>query len=155
MNPFPVPGFDFNGHRQYTLTGGSYKICLWRETDMKKRIVAWIILLAVLFAAVPAWAVTIAQVEDFTVERDGGVITVTPPEGFAEKGYYKLFWKDEATGEIQSDVFPADTPSYRIEAEEDAEYSFQLYYAKQRGKLPSVWKEDRPEPTPSDRKSVV
>ena len=62
---------------------------------MKKRIVAWIILLAVLFSVVPAWAAPIGQVEDFTVEQDGGVITVTPPEGYAEKGYYKLFWKNE------------------------------------------------------------
>ena len=116
---------------------------------MKKRIIAWIILLAVLFSVVPAWAAPIGPVENFTVEQDGGVITVTPPESYAEKGYYKLFWKNEATGEILSEVFPVDTPSFRIDAEEGAEYSFQLHYAKQKGKLPSVWKEDRPEATPS------
>ena len=116
---------------------------------MKKRIVAWIILLAVLFSVVPAWAAPIGPVENFTVEQDGGVITVTPPEGYAEKGYYKLFWKNEATGEIQSEGFPVDTPSFRIDAEEGAEYSFQLHYAKQKGKLPSVWKEEKPEETPS------
>ena len=116
---------------------------------MKKRIIAWIILLAVLFSVVPAWAAPIGPVENFTVEQDGGVITVTPPEGYAEKGYYKLFWKNETTGEIRSEVFPVDTPSFRIDAEEGAEYSFQLHYAKQKGKLPSVWKEDRPEETPS------
>ena len=116
---------------------------------MKKRIVAWIILLAVLFSVVPAWAAPIGQVENFTVEQDGEVITVIPPEGYAEKGYYKLFWKNEATGEIRNEVFPVDTPSFRIDAEEGAEYSFQLHYAKQKGKLPSVWKEEKPEETPS------
>ena len=116
---------------------------------MKKRIVAWIILLAVLFCVVPAWAAPIGQVENFTVEQDGGVITVTPPEGYAEKGYYKFFWKNEATGEIRNEVFPVDTPSWQIEAEEGVEYSFQLHYAKQKGKLPSVWKEEKPEATPS------
>ena len=112
---------------------------------MKKRIVAWIILLAVLFCVVPAWAAPIGQVENFTVGQDGGVITVTPPEGYAEKGFYKFFWKNEATGEIKNEVFPVDTPSWQIEAEEGVEYSFQLHYAKQKGKLPSVWKGEKPE----------
>ena len=77
---------------------------------MKKRIAAWVILVVMLVAAVPAaWAAAIGQVEDFGVEREGAVITVTPPEGYAEKGYYKLFWKNEETGEIKSEVFPADT----------------------------------------------
>ena len=76
----------------------------------------------------------------YTVEREGNVITVTPPAGYAEKGYYKLFWKNEATGEIQSDVFPVDTESYKIDAEEGAEYTFQLHYAKTKGKLPAGWK---------------
>ena len=117
---------------------------------MKKRIAAWVILVVMLVAAVPAaWAAAIGQVEDFGVEREGAVITVTPPEGYAEKGYYKLFWKNEETGEIKSEVFPADTPSFRIDAEEGAEYSFQLHYAKQKGKLPSVWKTEKPAPTPA------
>lgn len=117
---------------------------------MKKRIAAWVILVVMLVAAVPAaWAAAIGQVEDFSVEREGAVITVTPPEGYAEKGYYKLFWKNEETGEIRSEVFPVDTPSFRIDAEEGAEYSFQLHYAKQKGKLPSVWKAEKPAPTPA------
>ena len=117
---------------------------------MKKRIVTWMILAVMLVAAVPAaLAVPAGQVEDYTVERTGSVITVTPPEGYAEKGFYKLFWKNETTGEILSDVFPVDTPSCQIETEEDAEYSFQLYYAKLRGKLPSAWKEEHPAADPA------
>ena len=116
---------------------------------MKRRLFAWIVLLVMLLAAVPAaYAAAAGPVEDFTVDKDESGITVTPPAGYAAKGFYKLFWKNEATGEIQNDVFPVDTPSYRIETEEGAEYSFQLYYAKLRGKLPASWKEEQA-PAPS------
>ena len=116
---------------------------------MKKRIIAWIILAVMLVAVVPAWAAPAGPVEEYTVERDGNTITVTPPAGYAEKGYYKLFWKNETTGEIQSDVFDVDTVAYRFEAEEGAEYTFQLHYAKTKGKLPAGWKGANPSPTPS------
>ena len=117
---------------------------------MKKRIITWIILAVMLVAVIPtAWAAPAGPVEEYTVEREGNVITVTPPAGYAEKGYYKLFWKNEATGEIQSDVFPVDTASYRIDAEEGAEYTFQLHYARKKGNLPAGWKGAAPSPTPS------
>ena len=116
---------------------------------MKKRMIAWAVLLVMLLGVVPAFAAPIGPVEEFGVEREGSVITVTPPAGYAEKGYYKLFWKNEETGEIRSEVFPVDTPSWQIEAEEGAEYSFQLHYAKQKGNLPSAWKTEKPDPTPA------
>ncbi|MBR3431176.1 MAG: hypothetical protein IKG87_13870 [Clostridia bacterium] len=112
---------------------------------MKKRLTAWIVLLVLLFSVLPvAYAAGSGPVEDFTVEKEEGGISVTLPEGYAASGFFKLFWKNETTGEIRNDVFPVDTPSYRIETEEGAEYSFQLYYSKLRGKLPSAWKEEQP-----------
>ena len=110
-----------------------------------KRIIALLILAALLLAAVPTALAAGEQVEDFTVEMSDSGVTVTLPEGYAAKGYFKLFWKNEKTGDIQSAVFTADTPSYLIETEAGTEYSFQLFYAKKRGLLPASWKEDKPE----------
>ena len=105
---------------------------------MKKRVLALLVLAAMLCAALPAAAAgKFPPVENFTVETGEGTITVTPPEGYAKKGYYKLFWTNTATGAVDSAVFPVDTPSYTIETEPGAEYSLALYYAKKKGSLPA------------------
>ena len=111
---------------------------------MLKRAAAWLLLAVLLLAAVPsACAEKNSMVEDFTVEQAESGVTVILPGGYSEKGFFKLFWKNGATGEVQSAVLPADTPSYAIEGEPGAEYSFQLFYAKKRGLLPSAWKEEK------------
>ena len=60
------------------------------------------VLLILMFAltgtAPEAFAASSQQVEDYTVEKTDSGITVTLPAGYAEKGYWKLFWKDEASG---------------------------------------------------------
>lgn len=114
------------------------------DHSMLKRAAAWLLLAVMLLAAVPsACAEKNSMVEDFTVEQAESGVTVILPGGYSEKGFFKLFWKNGATGEVQSAVFPADTPSYAIESEPGAEYSFQLFYAKKRGLLPSAWKEEK------------
>lgn len=97
-------------------------------------------------AASAAFAAQYQRVEDFTLEKTDSGVTVTLPEGYAAKGYWKLFWKNEVTGDVQSDAFKADTPAYEIQAEDGAEYSFQLFYAKKRGLLPSSWEEEQTGP---------
>lgn len=105
-----------------------------------------ILMFALTAAAQAAFAANAQQVEDFTAEKtDSGAIIITPPAGYADKGFWKLFWKDESTGDVQSDVFDVDTPTYEITAETGAEYSFQLFYAKKRGLLPASWKEEEKE----------
>ena len=117
-----------------------------RKSDRLKRIAALLVLAVMLLAAVPAaFADQNEQVEGFTAERTESGITVTLPAGYADKGYFKLFWKNEGSGDVRNAVIPVDTPSYQIEAEEGTEYSFQLFYAKKRGLLPSAWKEE-PDP---------
>ena len=112
---------------------------------MRKRMIVWLVLAVLFLAAVPAaCAAQSGQVEDFTVEKTDSGYTVTLPAGYADSGFYKLFWKDTVSGSIQGDVFPADTTEYQIAAEKDTEYSFQLFYAKKRGLLPASWKEDQP-----------
>ena len=106
-------------------------------------ITAFLILAVVLTAAVPAaFAVKTQQVEDFTAEKTDSGVIISLPAGFADEGYWKLFWKNETTGDVQSDVFSVETPAYEITAEDGAEYSFQLFYAKKRGMLPVSWKEE-------------
>ena len=113
---------------------------------MKRRIITWLVLAMMILVAAPAaLAGTDGRVEDFTVETVDSVITVIPPAGYAEKGYYKLFWKNSLTGDVKNAVFPVDTPAYQIEAEEGANYSLALFYAKRRGGLPAAWKGDEPE----------
>lgn len=114
---------------------------------VRRTIAVLLILAFTLAAAVPAaFAAQAQRVEDFTVEKTDSGVTVTLPAGYADKGYWKLFWKNEATGEIQSDAFKVDTPTYEIPAEAGAEYSFQLFYAKKRGLLPSSWEEEQTGP---------
>ena len=111
-----------------------------------KRIIAWLLLAAMLLAVLPAAAAEKnVQVDSFTVETTDTGFTVILPEAYAAKGYFKLFWKNEQTGDIQSAVFEVDTPTCAIEADTGAKYSFQLFYAKKRGLLPASWKEDKPE----------
>ena len=107
-----------------------------------KRAVVWLLLVSVLLSVMPA--AFAGRVEEFTVETSESGVTVILPAGHAEKGFYKLFWMDNNTGEIKSDVFPVDTPEYRIEAEAGADYRFALFYAKKKGGLPSSWDGDKP-----------
>lgn len=124
-----------------------------RKHGMMKRTAAWLMVLVVLLAAVPAaCAEKSSMVEDFTVEQADSGIIVNLPEGYSAKGFFKLFWKNGETGEVQSAVIPADTPSYPVETEPGAEYSFQLFYAKKRGLLPSSWKEEKKDTGPVEWK---
>ncbi len=117
------------------------------KNRMKKRVLALLVLAVMLCTALPAAAAgKYTQVEDFTAEAAEGVLTVKLPEGYADKGYFKLFWTNEATGETESAVFPVDTAEYGIETEEGAEYSLALFYAKKKGLLPSKLPEEKPEP---------
>ena len=109
---------------------------------MKKRLIALMLLAAMLLAVLPASAAEKnTSVGDFKVERTDSGYTVILPDGYAEKGFFKLFWKNDLTGETLNAVFPVDTTAYQIETEAGAEYSFQLFYAKKRGLLPAGWKE--------------
>ena len=108
-----------------------------------RRIIIALIPLVLLCTA--AYAAPAQRIEDFTVEASESFLTVTVPDGYTGKGYFKLFWKQNASGDVQSAVFPADTPSFQIEAEAGAEYSFQLFYAKKRGLLPAAWEKEQPE----------
>ena len=113
---------------------------------MKKRIVAGLVLAVLLLCALSAAsAAQSGRIEDFTAEAADSGIVVTLPAGYAEKGFFKLFWKDGVSGEIHSAVFPAGTETWLIEAEAGADYSFELFYARKRGLLPSSWEEDGPE----------
>ena len=113
---------------------------------MLKRVTALLLLAAMLLAVLPVSAAEQnIQVEDFTVEQADSAITVIPPENYAEKGFFKLFWKNNQTGETLNAVFPVDTAAYEIQAEAGAQYSFQLFYAKKRGLLPAAWKEEKAE----------
>ena len=113
---------------------------------MLKRVTALLLLAAMLLAVLPVSAAEQnIQVEDFTVEQADSAITVIPPENYAEKGFFKLFWKNNQTGETLNAVFPVDTAAYEIQAEAGAQYSFQLFYAKKRGLLPAAWKEEKTE----------
>ena len=95
---------------------------------MKKRLIALMILAATLLAALPVSAAELnTPVEDFTVEQTDSGFTVILPDGYAEKGFFKLFWKNDLTGETLNAVFPVDTTAYQIETEAGAEYSFQLF----------------------------
>jgi len=112
---------------------------------MKKRFIALMLLAAMLLAVLPASAAEQnTLIEDFTVEQTDSGYTVILPDGYAEKGFFKLFWKNALTGETLNAVFPVDTTAYQIETEAGAEYSFQLFYAKKRGLLPAGWKGDTP-----------
>ena len=112
---------------------------------MIRRVIVWLMLAVMILAAVPtAYAVKNGRVEELTVERTESGITVTMPAGYADQGFYKLFWKNELTGDVQNAVFPVDTQTYQIETEEDTEYSIALFYAKKRGGLPTAWKGDGP-----------
>ena len=102
-----------------------------------------IVMVLIPFMLLCASAYAAQRIEDFTVEKSGAFLTVTVPDGYPDKGFFKLFWKHQASGDVQSAVFPADTLSYQIEAEAGAEYSFQLFYAKKRGSLPAFWKKDQ------------
>ena len=114
---------------------------------VRKMISVLLILTVMLSAAAPAaFAAQTQRVDSFTVEKTDSGVTVTLPAGYADKGYWKLFWKNEATGEIGSDAFKVDTPAYEIPAEAGVEYSFQLFYAKKRGLLPSSWEEEQTGP---------
>ena len=113
---------------------------------MKKRLIALMILAAMLLAALPVSAAELnTPVEDFTVEQTDSGFTVILPDGYAERGFFKLFWKNNLTDETLNAVFPVDTTAYQIETEAGAEYSFQLFYAKKRGLLPAGWKEEKAE----------
>ena len=113
---------------------------------MKKHVITGLILAIILLTAVSvSFAAQAERIEEFTAEPGETGITVTLPAGYAEKGYFKLFWKDPASGEVQSTVFPADTAEYRIEAEAGKEYSFQLFYARKKGLLPAAWEEEKAE----------
>ena len=113
---------------------------------MKKRFIALMLLAAMLLAVLPASAAEKnTSVGDFKVERTDSGYTVILPDGYAEKGFFKLFWKNDLTGETLNAVFPVDTTAYQIETEAGAEYSFQLFYAKKRGLLPAGWKEQKAE----------
>lgn len=113
---------------------------------MKKCCTVCLVLAVMLAAFIPSAGAEKAQrVEPTAVEKSDAGITVTLPGGYAETGFFKLFWKNSLTGRIQSAVVPADTPEYRLETEEGAEYSFQLFYAKKRGLLPAKWKEEKAE----------
>ncbi len=113
---------------------------------MKKRFIALLLLASMLLAVLPVSAAELnTPVEDFTVERTDSGFTVILPDGYAEKGFFKLFWKNDLTGETLNAVFPADTTAYQIGAGADAKYSFQLFYAKKRGLLPAAWKEEKAE----------
>ena len=113
---------------------------------MKKRMIAWLILTAILLTVVSAaCAASKERIEDFTAEQAESGITVTLPAGYAEKGFFKLFWKNMVSGEIRSAVIPVNTPEYQIVTEEGAEYSFQLFYAHNRGLLPAAWEEEKTE----------
>ena len=109
-----------------------------------RRTVCLILTVILAMTALPAFAVKSGRVEDVKAERTESGITVTMPAGYADTGYYKLFWMNEETGEVQNAVFQVDTPFYQIEAEEGAEYSIALFYAKKRAALPSSWKGDTP-----------
>ena len=112
---------------------------------MKRRVVLWLMIAMMLLAAMPAaCAAKSGRVEDIKVERTESGITVTIPAGYADQGFYKLFWMNGQTGEVQNAVFEVDTPSYLIEAEEGTEYSVALFYAKKKGGLPASWKGDGP-----------
>ena len=112
---------------------------------MRKRLFFLLILAAIIGMILPAQGDTAkGRIEDFTVERTESGYTVILPEGYAEQGYYKLFWMDRDTGEIRKEVFTADTPSYEIPADGGTEYSFALFYAKKRGALPASWDGDKP-----------
>lgn len=112
---------------------------------MLKRVTALLLLASMLLAVLPVSAAELnTPVEDFTVEQTDSGFTVILPDGYAEKGFFKLFWKNDLTGETLNAVFPADTAAYQIEAGAGAEYSFQLFYAKKRGLLPAAWKEEAP-----------
>ena len=111
---------------------------------VRRMLAVLLILMFALTGTTPeAFAASSQQVEDYTVEKTDSGITVTLPAGYAEKGYWKLFWKDEASGSVLSDVFAVDTPTYEIAAKAGVEYSFQLFYAKKRGLLPAFWKEEK------------
>ena len=113
---------------------------------MKKRFIALMLLAAMLLAVLPASAAEQnTLIEDYTVEQTDSGFTVILPEGYAEKGFFKLFWKNNQTGETLNAVFPVDTAAYEIQAEAGAQYSFQLFYAKKRGLLPAAWKEEKAE----------
>lgn len=111
------------------------------------RILSVLLILAIAFiaAAPAAFAANNQQVESFTTDRTDSGVKVTLPAGYADKGYWKLFWKNDTTGDIQSDIFTVDTPTYEIVCEAGEEYSFQLFYAKKRGLLPASWKEVKEE----------
>ena len=112
---------------------------------MLKRVTALLLLASMLLAVLPVSAAELnTPVEDFTVKQTDSGFTVILPDGYAEKGFFKLFWKNDLTGETLNAVFPADTTAYQIEAGAGAKYSFQLFYAKKRGLLPAAWKEEAP-----------
>lgn len=114
---------------------------------MKKFCAVCLVLAVMLAAFTPsAGAEKAQQIDPVAVEKTDAGITVTLPEGYPETGFFKLFWKNSLTGEIQSAVIPANTPEYRIETEDGAEYSIQLHYAKKRGLLPAKWKKEETAP---------
>ena len=112
---------------------------------MRKRLVSLLILAAILFTVLPAHGdISKGRIESFTVEKTASGYMVILPEEHAEQGFYKLFWMNRETGEIQKDVFPVTTSSYEVQADERTEYSFALFYAKKRGALPASWDGDKP-----------
>ena len=79
---------------------------------MRKRLVSLLILAAILFTVQPAHGdISKGRIESFTVEKTASGYMVILPEEHAEQGFYKLFWMNRETGEIQKDVFPVTTSS--------------------------------------------
>ena len=104
---------------------------------MRKNLCFLLMLAVLITAAVSAYAAGAQQIEDFESQKTEDGVVIRLPAGFAEKGFFKLFWRNEKTGEVQSEAFPADTAEYLIKTADGAEYSFQLFYAKKRGLLPA------------------
>lgn len=117
-----------------------------------KRLLSFVLALtlaAALFAAAPqACAAASGRIEaiDAKVSEEG--ITVTLPDEYGGKGYFKLLWKNSETGEVGSAVIKADEKEYLIETENAADWSLQLFYARKRGVLPSGWEEEPEYTTP-------
>ena len=121
---------------------------------MRKKVCFFLILAVLIVAAVSAYAAGYEQIVDFESQRTEDGFVIRLPAGYAEKGFFKLFWRNEQSGEVQSEAVSADTTEYLIKTTDDSEYSFQLFYAKKRGLLPANWKEEKQENAEPEGPSV-
>ena len=111
-----------------------------RGNKMRGRMMTWLLLAALLITVFPvsslaAWE----KLTNFRTSTTESVITVSLPDGYSDKGYYKLFWQEKQSDEIHSAVLSVETKTYEIRANSGSEYSVALFYARTKGSLPAKW----------------